>query len=60
MADLMYLNPVASYIEFMRNILIESHNPPHWIWISCTFWAIFSLVLGFWYFWRAEEKYGRG
>ncbi|MEV0593009.1 ABC transporter permease [Nonomuraea cavernae] len=60
-ADAMYyLNPAASYIEFMRDILIQKHNPPGMVWISCVFWAVFALGLGFWYFWRAEERYGRG
>jgi teichoic acid transport system permease protein len=65
-ADLMYLNPAASYIEWMREILIKSHNPelghhpPTMVWMSCVFWAVFALGFGFWYFWRAEERYGRG
>lgn len=59
-ADLMYLNPAASYIEWMRDILVESHAAPPWVMWSCIFWAVFALVFGFWYFWRAEERYGRG
>ncbi|MEV5560971.1 ABC transporter permease [Nonomuraea wenchangensis] len=65
-ADLMYLNPAASFIEWMREILIKSHNPelghhpPTMVWMSCVFWAVFALGFGFWYFWRAEERYGRG
>ncbi|GAA1772899.1 ABC transporter permease [Nonomuraea bangladeshensis] len=65
-ADVMYLNPAASYIEWMREILIKSHNPelghhpPTMVWMSCVFWAVFALGFGFWYFWRAEERYGRG
>lgn len=60
-ANLMYLNPAASYMELMRDILIESEPSPHpWVWMSCVFWAVFALLGGFWYFWRAEEKYGRG
>ncbi|WP_336216572.1 ABC transporter permease [Nonomuraea sp. LPB2021202275-12-8] len=59
-ATVMYLNPAASYIEWMRDILIEKHSPPAMVWASCVFWAVFSLGFGFWYFWRAEERYGRG
>ncbi|MFI6300209.1 ABC transporter permease [Nonomuraea sp. NPDC050790] len=59
-ADVMYINPAASYIEFMRDILIQQHIPPPWVMWSCVFWAVFALVFGFWYFWRAEERYGRG
>ncbi|GLW12915.1 transport permease protein [Microtetraspora sp. NBRC 13810] len=60
LADILYLNPAASYIEFMRDILISSHTPRDWVWGSCVFWAVFALLVGFWYFWRAEERYGRG
>jgi teichoic acid transport system permease protein len=65
-ANVMYINPAASYIEWMREILIKSHNtgfghhPPTMVWASCVFWAVFTLGFGFWYFWRAEERYGRG
>jgi teichoic acid transport system permease protein len=65
-ADLMYLNPAASYIEWMREILISTHNqtyghhPPTMVVVSCVFWAVFALGFGFWYFWRSEERYGRG
>ncbi|MEV0390723.1 ABC transporter permease [Nonomuraea sp. NPDC050643] len=65
-ANVMYLNPAASFIEWMREILITSHNkgyghhPPTMVWMSCVFWAVFALGFGFWYFWRSEERYGRG
>ncbi|GGT44691.1 ABC transporter permease [Nonomuraea spiralis] len=65
-ADVMYLNPTASYIEWMRDILIKTyhpengHNPPTMVLVSCVFWAVFALGFGFWYFWRSEERYGRG
>ncbi|MEQ4723638.1 ABC transporter permease [Nonomuraea sp. B19D2] len=59
-ATVMYLNPAASYIEWMRDLLIESHDPPRTVWVSCVFWAVFALIVGFWYFWWAEDRYGRG
>ncbi|MEW9550394.1 ABC transporter permease [Nonomuraea sp. NPDC050783] len=59
-ATAMYLNPAASFIEFMRDLLISGHTPPHLVWLSCAFWAVVALGAGFWYFWRAEDRYGRG
>ncbi|MEU4836145.1 ABC transporter permease [Streptosporangium sp. NPDC023615] len=59
-ADIMYFNPAAAYIELMRDLLIQEHPAPPYIWGVCVFWAVFALLGGFWYFWRAEEKYGRG
>ncbi|MEV4396042.1 ABC transporter permease [Nonomuraea sp. NPDC049607] len=59
-ADVMYLNPAASVIEVMRGILIHTYSPRPIVWLSCVFWAVAGLLLGLWYFWRAEDTYGRG
>nr|BFE84093.1 ABC transporter permease [Planobispora longispora] len=59
-ADVMYFNPAAAYMELMRHLLIAQHEIRPYIWFVCVFWAVFALLGGFWYFWRAEEKYGRG
>ncbi|WP_433246696.1 ABC transporter permease [Streptosporangium sp. CA-135522] len=59
-ADVMYANPAAAYIELMRDLLMRTHVASSWVWSVCVFWAVFALLGGFWYFWRAEEKYGRG
>ncbi|GAA4599279.1 ABC transporter permease [Planotetraspora phitsanulokensis] len=53
-------NPAAAYIEFMRDLLIYQRFPERWAWVTCIFWAVFAAIGGFWYFWRAEERYGRG
>jgi teichoic acid transport system permease protein len=34
-------------------------NPAHY-WYFAIGWAVVTLVIGFFYFWRAEMKYGRG
>ncbi len=34
-------------------------NPNHF-WFFAIGWAVFALVVGFYFFWRAEAKYGRG
>ncbi|MFC4060320.1 ABC transporter permease [Planomonospora corallina] len=59
-ADAMYLNPAAAYIELMRDLLMKSYDAAPHIWVVCISWALIALIGGFWYFWRAEEKYGRG
>jgi teichoic acid transport system permease protein len=30
------------------------------VWIYAIGWAVVAFALGFWYFYRAEERYGRG
>jgi teichoic acid transport system permease protein len=32
----------------------------HNVWFYAIGWAVVAFVLGFWYFYRAEERYGRG
>ncbi|YCK41462.1 hypothetical protein ACNF49_47655 [Actinomadura sp. ATCC 39365] len=44
----------------MRDILIHAYSPRPLVWLSCAFWAVAGLISGLWYFWRAEDTYGRG
>ncbi|MFC3577943.1 ABC transporter permease [Streptomyces yaanensis] len=57
------VNPGAVYIDLMRFALIDSFHasqlPPH-VWAAATGWALLVGVGGFIYFWKAEERYGRG
>lgn len=56
-------NPAAVYIDLMRYALIDSFSgtqlPPH-VWAIAVGWALFCGIGGFVYFWKAEERYGRG
>lgn len=56
-------NPVAVYIDLVRFALIDSYTaaqlPPH-VWAVALGWAVLFGVGGFMYFWKAEERYGRG
>ncbi|MGP3634014.1 ABC transporter permease [Streptomyces sp. 24-1644] len=56
-------NPAAVYIDLMRFALIDSFTgeqlPDH-VWAIATGWALVCAVGGFVYFWKAEERYGRG
>ncbi|MET7297012.1 ABC transporter permease, partial [Streptomyces griseoloalbus] len=36
-----------------------SYLPPH-VWAFALGWALLSGAVGFIYFWKAEETYGRG
>ncbi|WUW19066.1 ABC transporter permease [Streptomyces sp. NBC_01465] len=56
-------NPAAVYIDLMRFALIDSVTakdlPPH-VWAIAAGWALLAALGGFIYFWKAEERYGRG
>jgi teichoic acid transport system permease protein len=56
------LNPISAYIDIVRRALLDEHvanQLPH-AWAISIVWAGISIVGGFIYFWRAEDRYGRG
>jgi teichoic acid transport system permease protein len=60
---LLQSNPAAVYIDLMRYALIASFHakqlPPH-VWPLAAGWALVVGIGGFIYFWKSEERYGRG
>ncbi|MEU7489660.1 ABC transporter permease [Streptomyces sp. NPDC042319] len=60
---LLDVNPAAVYIDLVRFALIDSFKyeqlPPH-VWALALGWAVVMGLVGFVYFWKAEERYGRG
>ncbi|MER5913368.1 ABC transporter permease [Streptomyces sp. NPDC001982] len=60
---LLQVNPAAVYMDLMRFALIDGYGasnlPPH-VWAIALFWAVVVFFGGFVYFWKAEERYGRG
>jgi teichoic acid transport system permease protein len=56
----MYLNPMTEYIELMRACLLADYSTPEYLWAFAAAWALFTLVVGFFVFYRAEESYSRG
>ncbi|MGW7255453.1 ABC transporter permease [Streptomyces sp. NPDC054834] len=62
-ARVLQVNPAAVYMDLMRFALIDGYGasnlPPH-VWAIALFWAVVVFAGGFVYFWKAEERYGRG
>jgi teichoic acid transport system permease protein len=62
-ARVLQANPAAVYMDLMRFALIDGYGasnlPPH-VWAIAVFWAVVTSLGGFVYFWKAEERYGRG
>ncbi|MFP3986735.1 ABC transporter permease [Streptomyces sp. E11-3] len=61
--DVLQWNPAAIYMDLVRFALIDDYGteylPPH-VWAAAVAWALLAGVVGFVYFWKAEERYGRG
>ncbi|MFI1864094.1 MULTISPECIES: ABC transporter permease [Streptomyces] len=62
-ADVLQYNPAAVYMDLIRFAMIDgygSSNLPDHVWALAVGWALLLGVFGFVYFWKAEERYGRG
>ena len=56
------VNPGTVYLNCMRDALMSSYFSPGGLtnWWLAIGWALFTLPFGLWFFWRAEDRYGRG
>ncbi|GAA2093107.1 ABC transporter permease [Streptomyces albiaxialis] len=56
-------NPASVYMDLMRFSFIDgytgAHLPDH-VWALALGWAVLVGIGGFVFFWKAEERYGRG
>ncbi|GGV74128.1 transport permease protein [Streptomyces gelaticus] len=62
-ANVLQYNPAAIYMDLVRFALIDGYgagNLPAHVWIVALAWAVLIGLVGFVYFWKAEERYGRG
>ncbi|MEO3787141.1 ABC transporter permease [Actinocorallia sp. B10E7] len=67
---LLEANPGFVYVELARQAMIPSYvaqknpqvamNDPGLLWLYAVAWALILCVGGFYWFYRAEERYGRG
>ncbi|PWI14069.1 ABC transporter [Streptomyces sp. Act143] len=61
--EVLQWNPAAIYMDLIRFALIDGYGseylPPH-VWLFALGWALVAGAFGFVYFWKAEERYGRG
>ncbi|MFF5336293.1 ABC transporter permease [Streptomyces sp. NPDC013181] len=61
--DVLQYNPAAIYMDLVRFALIDgygSENLPDHVWAAALAWSVVVGIAGFVYFWKAEERYGRG
>src|SRR5699024_1774844 len=55
----MQYNPRHAYLTLVRNSLLYGVDSDPKMWIVGTVWAFGLLIVGFLFFWRGEENYGR-
>lgn len=54
-----WANPVSVYLTLGRSAMVTGYSADLTLWIAGSAWAIGTLLVGFIFFWRAEERYGR-
>jgi teichoic acid transport system permease protein len=54
-----WANPVSVYLSLARAVMITGHPVESWMWLAGGIWGLVTLVFGFFFFWSAEERYGR-
>ncbi|MGW8377404.1 ABC transporter permease [Streptomyces sp. ODS28] len=63
LTDIAMANPMSVYMDLMRFAFIHGYErgdlPPH-VWTVALGWALIFGIGGFVFFWKAEERYGRG
>jgi teichoic acid transport system permease protein len=61
--DLLQANPAAVYMDLIRFAFIDGYPtsalPPH-VWALALGWGLLAGIGGFVFFWKSEERYGRG
>jgi teichoic acid transport system permease protein len=57
--DVLQYNPFHVYIELVRQSLLSTHEVHGLYWQWGAIWAVGALLIGFVFFWRGEESYGR-
>ncbi|MQA83981.1 MAG: ABC transporter permease [Streptosporangiales bacterium] len=53
------LSPIYTYIALVRQAVLGDFTPHAFTWYVGGAWAVLALVVGYFFFWQAEERYGR-
>ena len=59
--DIANYQPIHEFLSLARATLLEgpAYNIQESYWVYATLWTIGMFAVGVWFFWRAEERYGR-
>lgn len=50
-------NPIYQFLSAVRMCVLDGSVPPFHIWAYLTVWSVVLVMVGFVYFWMAEERY---
>ena len=52
-------HPMYEVLSLARGIILEQYDIPWHYWGNFAIWSVVILSIGTWFFWKAEERYGR-
>lgn len=52
-------NPIYDLIQLSRGLLVLGHTDTPFLWLTSICWSVGALLVGVFFFWKAEERYGR-
>lgn len=55
--ELMLANPFYQFLTAFRNCVLDGSPTPGAVWFSLAAWSFGTLIVGFLFFWSAEERY---
>lgn len=58
-AHIIQLNPIFEFLNLARGYLVQGYEVRASEWVSVIIWAFAMAIFGFFFFWSAEERYGR-
>jgi len=55
--EIMQANPIYQFLTAVRQLVLDGEVPPLGTWLYIAAWSFGVLIIGYFYFWQAEERY---
>ena len=55
--EIMQANPIYQFLTAVRQLVLDGDVPPLGTWLYIAAWSFGVLIIGYFYFWQAEERY---
>lgn len=55
--EIMQANPIYQFLTAVRQLVLDGEVPPLGTWLYIAAWSFGLLIIGYFYFWQAEERY---
>ena len=59
MKPVLYSNPLYLFLKLARGSIVDGYTWVRADWLVASAWSFGTVIIGFIFFWLAEERYGR-